>query len=60
VCKDSAFSSKRQRFHVKMRQKYKNYRLFVAKQSIRRNKLKKKVADYLESDVFQRTFASDF
>ena len=43
-----------------LRQKNSSYCLFVAYHAIRRNKLEKKTADYLESDVFQRTFASDF
>ena len=43
-----------------LRQEKNSCRLFVAHHATRRNKLKKKTANYLESDVFQRAFASDF
>lgn len=40
-----------------MRLKFKEYRQIVANQSIRRNKLKKKVENYLESAANPLTFA---
>ena len=42
------------------RQKNRAYRPFVANQSISRNKLKKKAANYLESADNPLKFASDF